>query len=130
MRNQQSLILYLFILIIIVVGFFLFLFKDGVADKILSYDVGVLNPINNNNTNNNLDLDILDDPRIKSFKSYVSDFNYSDLNKSQEALIASFSQGSDVVIVNPSDDNPASSTSRTFFRVRVGNSNPFLNKDK
>ncbi len=128
MRNQQSLILYLFILIIIVVGFFLFLFKDGVADKVLSYDVGVLTPTNN--TNNNLNLIVLDDPRIKSFKNYVSDFNYSDLNKSQEALIASFSQGSDVVIVNPSDDNAASSTSRTFFRVRVGNSNPFLNKDK
>lgn len=126
MRNRQSLILYFFILIIVLVSIFLFVFKDSIADKVLKYDVGVLNLKFNDNSA--LNLSVLEDKRVKSLRNYVSVFSYEDLTKSQDSLAASFSQGSDIIIVNP--NGQGAPKVNTFFKVRVGNSNPFVIKTK
>lgn len=129
MKKQSSTILYLFIILIIISGIFLFIFKDRVAENLLTYSVI---PVVSKKSNNDLKLDILRDPRIKELKSYVSVFNYESLEKSQELILENYNTGGDVIISNPESEGVASSTKKTensqIIRVRVGNSNPFLTK--
>lgn len=126
MRQQQSTTLYIFMGLLVLAGLGLFLFKDTISDQLLNDNTGtqVVAPVKNNTE---LKLDILKDVRIKALKNYISVFDYNNLDKSQEAILAGASKQDDVVISNP--DGTATSTSSTksdTIRVRVGNSNPFL----
>lgn len=126
MRRQESTTLYIFIGLLILVGLALFLFKDAISDQLLNDNTGtqVVTPVK---SNTELKLDVLKDVRIKALKNYVSVFDYNNLDKSQEAILAEASKQGEVVISNP--DETATSTGSTksdLIRVRVGNSNPFL----
>jgi len=124
MSRQKPIILYSFIILIILVGLGLFIFKDNVADQLLNYDIN--GPVvNASKGSNDLKLDILRDSRIKALKNYISIFNYDDLDKSQEIIMANAGKQSDVVISNP-EATTSTSTTKSLIRVRVGNSNPFL----
>ena len=129
MKQTSSTILYLFIILILLSGAALFIFKDSVADSLLSYDVS---PKATAKVSSDLKLDILRDFRIKELKNYVSVFNYEDLEKSQEIILKNANTEQDVVISNPDNEATSSqlvsSSSQKIIRVRVGNSNPFLNK--
>jgi len=125
MRRQQSTILYIFIFLIILLGLALFIFKDSIVDQLLSFNIdGPVVNVNKNSTN--LNLDILNDSRIKVLKNYVSVFDYQDLDKSQEAILANLNKQNDVTISNPDGAATTSTAISSFIRVRVGNSNPFL----
>lgn len=126
MRQQKSTTLYIFIGLLILVGLALFLFKDAISDQLLNDNTGtqVITPVKGNTE---LKLDVLKDVRIKALKNYVSVFDYNNLDKSQEAILAEANKQGEVVISNP--DETATSTDSTksnTIRVRVGNSNPFL----
>ncbi len=126
MRRQESTTLYIFIGLLILVGLALFLFKDNISDLLLNDNTGtqVVTPVKGNTE---LKLDVLKDVRIKALKNYVSVFDYNNLDKSQEAILAEANKQGEVVISNP--DETATSTGSTksdLIRVRVGNSNPFL----
>jgi len=126
MSNQRSTILYIFIGLIILVCLGLLLFKDDVAKQLLSYDIN--GPVVNVKSNVvDLKLDILRDSRIKALKNYVSIFDYENLDKSQELIMANIGKQTDVVISNPDGDASSTPTStKSVIRVRVGNSNPFI----
>lgn len=131
MRQQQSIILYVFIVLIILMGLGLFIFKDNIVDQFLAYNInGPVVKVTNNNAE--LNLDVLRDSRIKALKNYVSIFDYNHMDKSQDAILAN--QGAAVI---PSTDNTASSTASSTatttintIRVRLGNSNPFIKAAK
>lgn len=127
MRQLQSTILYLYLILIIVTGVALFIFKDAAVDKFLNYSINGSVVSVTPRTNQEFKLDILRDSRVKALKNYVSVFNYNDLDKSQEAILANANKSGDVIISNP--DATATSTAnntKQLIRVRVGNSNPFL----
>lgn len=132
MSQKNPTILYLFIILILIVSVSLFIFKDQIAGKLLSYEVrtSAIN-LNNKATSTELRLDILKDSRIKVLKNYISVFNYNDLDKSQEAILASANKPSDVIITNPDETSTTTATTtKSVIRVRVGNSNPFLTAKK
>lgn len=132
MSQKNPIILYFFISLILIVSVSLFIFKDNIADKLLNYEVSI-SAINlgNKATSTELKLDILKDSRIKALKNYISVFSYDNLDKSQEAILASVNKPSDVIITNPNETSTTkSTTTKGIIRVRVGNSNPFLTDKK
>lgn len=126
MRQRSNPILYIFIALIIISGVVLFIFKDNLADSLLRYDINgtVVNlaiP-----KNNELKLDVLSDSRVKPLKNYVSIFDYNDLDKSQEKILANYSKQGEIIITNLEDTGTTSvPVSKDLLRVRVGNGNPF-----
>lgn len=132
MKKQSTTILYLFIILIILSGIVLFIFKDKVANKLISYDVVPKAAVR---VNDDFKLDILRDNRIKELKNYISIFDYNDLQKSQELILKNYNSGlgADVEISNPDDeaavdDKKNNLKPQRIIRVKVGNSNPFLVK--
>lgn len=131
MRQQQSIILYVFIFLLILAGLGLFIFKNKVADLFLNYDTGSSSYVARTGVNNDLKLDVLRDSRIKGLKNYVSIFDYENLDNSQKIILENSSKSGDVIISNPNEvatSTTKTSTSTKLIRVRVGNSNPFLIK--
>lgn len=132
MSQKNPIILYLFIFLILAASVSLIIFKDSIADQLLSYNAGI-SPVNlvGKATSTELKLDILKDSRIKVLKNYISIFNYNDLDKSQETILANANKPSDVIITNPDETSTTTSTTtKSLIRVRVGNSNPFLTDKK
>jgi hypothetical protein len=132
MSQKNPTILYFFIFLILIASVSLFIFKDKIAGKLLSYEVGIsaIN-LNNKATSSDLKLDVLKDSRIKALKNYISIFSYDNLDKSQEAILASANKPSDVIITNPDETSTTTATTtKGLIRVRVGNSNPFLTTKK
>jgi hypothetical protein len=125
MRQQRSIILYLFVSVLIVIGVLLFIFKDALVSRFLNYSIeGEVVTVKKET--NIIKLDVLNDSRIKALKNYTSTFNYSSLEETQKALMTEFNNRNNVIITNPDDaDNPVINT-ETFNQVRVGNSNPFI----
>lgn len=126
MRQRKSTTLYVFIAFLILVGLVLFLFKDAIFDQLLNANntSTIVTPVK---SSIELKIEILQDARIKALKSYVSVFDYNNLDKSQEIILANANKQGEVVISNPEEiATSSSSTKNQLIRVRVGNSNPFL----
>ncbi len=127
MRQQRSIILYLFVGLLIVTGFFLYIFKDSLVSRFLTYSING-EVIRLASDNSNIKLDILNDSRIKALKNYTGVFDYNDLEGTQKALLTEVNNQNSVVISNPdagSSDN-IDVKKINFVQVRVGNNNPFV----
>lgn len=126
MRKERSTIIYFFIVLIILVGIALFVFKDDMVNQFLTYSGG--EETVNSPVPINLNLDVLRDSRIKALKNYVSVFDYENLDKSQDAIMATQKNQSEVIITNPDEASTSTekTTSSPIIRVRIGNSNPFI----
>ncbi len=127
MRQQRSIILYLFVGLLIVTGFFLYIFKDSLVSRFLTYSING-EVIRLTSDNSNIKLDILNDSRIKALKNYTGVFDYNDLEGTQKALLTEVNNQNSVVISNPdagSSDN-IDVKKINFVQVRVGNNNPFV----
>lgn len=126
MRQRSNPILYIFISLLVISGIVLFVFKDNLANSLLRYDINgtVVNlaiP-----KNNDLKLDVLSDSRVKPLKNYVSIFDYNDLDKSQEKILANYSKQGEIIITNLEEAGTSSvPVAKDLLRVRVGNGNPF-----
>lgn len=125
MKKKESKILYYFVLLILIIGILSFIFRGQMADKFLHYDYSVPAIINNtSSTDDSLKLDLLSNEKTQSLKNNVDTFNYEDLNKTQDLLaeqfIATSASAPDIY-----DEEGNLLPKKAFFRVSVGNSNPF-----
>ncbi len=129
MNKPQSKFIYLFIVIIIILGIVSFVFKQNLTDTFLTYNFDN-KTVKSNDVVSAINLDLLREEKVKSLKDNVYVFDYDDLNKTQDQLAKDFKP---VIIVS---DSAASSTEElpvvktVFFRVNVGNSNPFVVEKK
>lgn len=126
MKKQESKIIYFFVLLIIIIGIASFVFRAELAGTFLKYDSGITQTPASVNKKDELNLDVLRDEKIKALKTNFSIFDYDDLNKTQDALETEFRENASAmeqVITN--EDGTQSIIKPVFFRVDVGNNNPF-----
>lgn len=129
MNKQKSKFLYIFIILIIILGIVFFIFRKKLTDTFLRYDT-INNTVIASSSILAINLDLLREEKVKSLKDNVSVFDYEDLNKTQDQLAQNFKPQTIIL------DSPASSTEElpavktVFFRVSVGNSNPFVVEKK
>ena len=129
MKKQESKVIYLFVLLIIVIGIASFIFRAELAGTFLTYDSGITQAPAVVSKKDELNLDLLRDEKIKALKTNFSIFDYDDLNKTQDALEEEFranASAMEQVITN--EDGSQSIVKPVFFRVDVGNNNPFASK--
>jgi len=130
MKKQESKIIYIFVILIIIVGITSFVFRTKLADTFLKYDYGATT-IPAVNKNDELNLDLLREDKIKALKTNFSVFDSEDLNKTQDLLAEDFRTKADSMIntvINA--DGSVSVVKPVFFRVSVGNNNPFIVTEK
>lgn len=124
MKKQDSKILYIFIAIIFIIGVVSFIFRGQLADKFLHYEavVPVVSPVSKTET---LNLDLLSNKKVQSLKDNVIIFDYEDLDKTQDLLAEQFRTNS-ATAPDIYDEEGNLLPKEAFFRVSVGNSNPFV----
>jgi hypothetical protein len=129
MKKKEPKILYYFILFIVLIGILSFIFRGQLAGKFLHYDY--LSPVvtPTNTPDDTLKLDLLSNEKIKSLKDSVTIFNYEDLNKTQDLLEEQFRTNS-ASAPDLYDEEGQLLPKKAFFRVSVGNSNPFSSEKK
>lgn len=126
MKKQESKIIYFFVLLIVVIGIASFIFRADLAGTFLKYDSGIAPTPATVNKKDELNLNILRYEKVKALKTNFSTFNYDDLNKTQDTLETEFRENASAmeqVITN--EDGSQSIVKPVFFRVDVGNNNPF-----
>jgi hypothetical protein len=126
MKKQESKIIYLFVILIVIIGIASFIFRAELASTFLSYDSSITQTPAVVNKKDELNLDLLRNEKIKALKTNFSIFDYDDLNKTQDALEKNFRENAgsmEQVITN--EDGSQSIVKPVFFRVDVGNNNPF-----
>lgn len=121
MKKKESKILYFFIPMIIILGVLSFVWREKLAAKFLHYDYA--EPVvNANKVNDALSLELLSAEKVKALKDNVSVFDYEDFNKTQDALAEKY-RNSPAPDLLDEEGNPL--PKKAFFRVNIGNSNPF-----
>jgi len=126
-KTRPSYFIYLLIFVLLLLAASLYVWREDVTTYFFSRSLKV----NNNalaaadNRSEVISLDILRDPRVKSLTSQTKLFNYYDLVKSQDLII----EQSPVISLPPTEEGGAPVTIMPS-RVRVGNSNPFVKKDR
>lgn len=125
MKKQESKIIYFFVLLIVIIGIAAFIFRAELANNFLKYDSNVT-PSTVVTGKDELNLDLLRNDKIKALKTNFSTFNYEDFNKTQEILAAEFrDNASSLEQIITNEDGSQSIVKPVFFRVDVGNNNPF-----
>lgn len=130
MKKQESKTIYIFVLLIVVIGIASFVFRAKLVDTFLKYDYGAT-PTPVVNKSDELSLDLLREDKIKALKTNFSVFDSEDLNKTQDLLAEEFRAKADSMIntvINA--DGSVSVVKPVFFRVSVGNNNPFTVTEK
>lgn len=128
MKRKESPILYIFIGLILLLGIFSFIFREQLSNKFLHYDYTAPAPVSNVSADS-ISLELLLNEKVVSLKDSISLFNYEDLNKSQDLLADEFRvTNASAPILYDEEGNPL--PKKTFFRVSVGNGNPFVVEKK
>ena len=125
MKNRESKILYFFIPLIIILGALSLIFREELASKFLHYDY--VETVINTKADDTLSLDLLSQDKIKTLKDNISVFDYEDFNKTQDTLAEQY-RNSPAPDLLDEEGNPL--PKKAFFRVNIGNSNPFPVKEK
>jgi hypothetical protein len=124
-KKRPAYLIYLLVFILLLLGASLYVWRDEIASYLFSKDLRI--EIDSGSSSGGrseiVSLEILRDPRVKSLKQQVKIFNYYDLVKSQELIMAQ----PPLITLPPVGDEEAP-VILTPSRVRIGNSNPFVKK--
>lgn len=126
-KTRPSYFIYLLVFILLLLAASLYVWREDITTYFFSQNLEVSNnaPAAADDRSDVISLDILRDPRVKSLTPQIKLFNYYDLVKSQDLIMAQ----SPLISLPPTEEGGAPVTIMPS-RVRVGNSNPFVKKDR
>jgi hypothetical protein len=124
-KKRPAYFIYLLVFILLLLGASLYVWRDKVASYLFSKDlrIEIDSGLSSGGRSEMASLEILRDPRVKSLEQQVKIFNYYDLVKSQELIVAQ-----PPLINLPPPEGEEAPVILMPSRVRIGNSNPFVKK--
>ena len=126
MKKQESTTIYLFVLLLIGLSVLSLIFKEQFAATFLKQDYGEM-PAPSAVVKDELNLGVLSEEKVKALKLNYSIFDDADLNKTQDLLAENFRvNASSMIKTIVNEDGSVTTIKPTFFRVGVGNNNPFI----